>query len=72
MSSIVIALPKIEDAKKIRAILVKHGFSVASSLQHSIACSFKRFRIGRRNSDLWLPASGYVLSGFGRMPAKGI
>lgn len=30
MSSIVIALPKIEDAKKIRALLVKHGFSVAS------------------------------------------
>ena len=30
MSSIVVALPKIEDAKKIRAILVRHGFSVAS------------------------------------------
>ena len=30
MSSIVIALPKIEDAKKIRAILERHGFSVAS------------------------------------------
>ena len=29
-SSIVIALPKIEDAKKIRMILTKHGFSVAS------------------------------------------
>lgn len=29
MGSIVIALPKIEDAKKIRTILVKHGFSVA-------------------------------------------
>lgn len=30
MSSIVIALPKIEDAKKIRAVLERHGFSVAS------------------------------------------
>ena len=30
MSSIVVALPKIEDAKKIRAILVRHGFSVAA------------------------------------------
>lgn len=30
MSSIVIALPKIEDAKKIRTVLVKHGISVAS------------------------------------------
>ena len=30
MSSIVVALPKIEDAKKIRTILVSHGFSVAS------------------------------------------
>ena len=30
MSSIVVALPKIEDAKKIRTILVRHGFSVAS------------------------------------------
>lgn len=30
MSSIVIALPKIEDAKKIRTILLRHGFSVAS------------------------------------------
>ncbi|MDD7219258.1 MAG: ANTAR domain-containing protein [Blautia sp.] len=29
-SSIVIALPKIEDAKKIRTILVRHGLSVAS------------------------------------------
>ena len=29
-SSIVIALPKIEDAKKIRAILIRYGFSVAS------------------------------------------
>ena len=30
MSSIVIALPKIEDAKMIRTILVRHGFSVAA------------------------------------------
>lgn len=30
MSSIVVALPKIEDAKKIRAILERHGFSVTS------------------------------------------
>ena len=30
MSSIVIALPKIEDAKKIRAVLARHGFTVAS------------------------------------------
>ena len=30
MSSIVIALPKIEDARKIRTILIRHGFSVAS------------------------------------------
>lgn len=30
MDSIVIALPKIEDAKKIRAVLERHGFSVAS------------------------------------------
>ena len=30
MSSIVVALPKIEDAKKIREILVRHGFSVAA------------------------------------------
>lgn len=29
-SSIVIALPKIEDAKKIRTILVRHGFAVAA------------------------------------------
>ena len=29
MSSIVIALPKIEDAKKIRAVLERHGFTVA-------------------------------------------
>lgn len=29
-SSIVIALPKIEDAKKIRAILTRHGFPVAA------------------------------------------
>ena len=29
-SSIVIALPKIEDGKKIRTILIRHGFSVAS------------------------------------------
>lgn len=30
MGSIVIALPKIEDAKKIRTILCRHGFSVAA------------------------------------------
>lgn len=30
MSSIIIALPKIEDAKKIRTILSNHGFSVAA------------------------------------------
>lgn len=30
MSSIVVALPKIEDAKKIRAILERHGLSVAA------------------------------------------
>ena len=30
MSSIVVTLPKIEDAKKIRAILTRHGFSVAA------------------------------------------
>lgn len=40
MSSIVIALPKIEDAKKVRAILEKHGFSVASvcsTASHALA-----------------------------------
>ena len=30
-SSIVIALPKIEDAKKIRTILNRHGLTVARS-----------------------------------------
>lgn len=30
MSSIVIALPKIEECKKIRAVLARHGFTVAS------------------------------------------
>ena len=30
MSSIVIALPKIEDARKIRVVLERHGFTVAS------------------------------------------
>ena len=30
MSSIVIALPKIEDARKIRSVLERHGFTVAS------------------------------------------
>ena len=30
MSSIVIVLPKIEDAKKIRSVLERHGFSVVS------------------------------------------
>lgn len=30
MSSIVIALPKIEDARKIRSVLERHGFAVAS------------------------------------------
>lgn len=30
MNSIVIALPKIEDAKKIKAVLVRRGFSVAA------------------------------------------
>ena len=30
MDSIVIALPKIEDAKKLRAVLERHGFSVAA------------------------------------------
>lgn len=30
MSNIVIALPKIEDAKRLRAILERHGFSVTS------------------------------------------
>ena len=30
MSSIVIVLPKIEDAKKIRTILTRHGFAVAA------------------------------------------
>ena len=30
MSSIVIALPKIEDARKIRSVLERHGLAVAS------------------------------------------
>ena len=42
MSSIVIALPKIEDARKIRSVLECHGLAVASVCSTCIECSFQR------------------------------
>ena len=64
MSSIVIALPKIEDAKKIRAVLARHGFTVASvcTRGYRIKCSVKCFRTWKRRTDLQSSASGYELS----------
>ena len=40
MSSIVIALPKIEDAKKIRSVLERHGFTVAFRMPRNLEAVF--------------------------------
>ena len=64
MSSIVIALPKIEDARKIRSVLERHGFAVAS------VCSTASNALSSA-SDLWTSAARYELSGSGRVYAKG-
>ena len=63
MSSIVIALPKIEDARKIRSVLERHGFAVAS------VCSTASNALS--SADLWTSAARYELSGSGRVYAKG-
>lgn len=70
MSSIVIALPKIEDARKIRSVLERHGFAVASvcstaSNALSVLLNWKW------RADLWTSAARYELSGSGRVYAKG-
>ena len=63
MSSIVIALPKIEDAKKIRSVLERHGFTVASVCSTASECPFECLGTWKRCSDLWTSSAGYELSG---------
>ena len=40
MSVVVIVLPKLEDAKKIRKILMGHGFPQVFRLRYRFRCSF--------------------------------
>ena len=63
MSSLVIALPKIEDARKIRAVLERHGFTVASVCTTASNALSSASELGSGVTDLQLPsASGYELS----------
>lgn len=57
MSSIVIVLPKIEDAKKIRSVLERHGFSVASVCNTASSALASASELG----------SGVMISGY-RLP----
>ena len=63
-SSIVIALPKIEDAKKIRAILIRYGFSVASVCSTGAGALASMSELDGGVLNLWLPFAGYVLPGY--------
>ena len=62
MSSIVIALPKIEDARKIRAVLERHGFTVASVCTTASNALSSASELGSGVTDLQPSASGYELS----------
>lgn len=53
-SSIVIALPKIDDAKKIRTILNRHGFSVAAVCSTASTALASMSELDGEYSDLWL------------------
>ena len=57
MSSIVIVLPKIEDAKKIRSVLERHGLSVASVCNTASSALASASELG----------SGVMISGY-RLP----
>ena len=62
MSSIVIALPKIEDAKKIRSVLERHGFSVAavSNTASNALASISELGSGVLISGSRLPDMNYM------------
>ena len=62
MGVIVVVLPKLENAKKVKKILLEHGF------QTVFACSSasSALQMVGEYSD-----AGYVLSGSGRLPAAG-
>ena len=69
MGVIVVVLPKLENAKKVKKILLEHGFqtvfacsSASSALQMVGEYSYGLQRV---------PDAGYVLSGAGRLPAAG-
>ena len=69
MSSIVIALPKIEDARKIRSVLERHGFAVASVCSTASNALSSASELG--SGVLRTSAARYELSGSGRVYAKG-
>ena len=71
MSSIVIALPKIEDARKIRGVLERHGFAVASVCSTASNALSSASELRKWRADLWTSAARYELSGSGRVYAKG-
>ena len=78
MSSIVIALPKIEDARKIRSVLERHGFAVASVCSTASNALSSASELGSgvlidlsKYGLTYEPAARYELSGSGRVYAKG-
>lgn len=71
MSSIVIALPKIEDARKIRSVLERHGFAVASVCSTASNALSSASELGSGVLICGHRAARYELSGSGRVYAKG-
>ena len=57
MSSIVIALPKIEDARKIRSVLERHGLAVASVCSTASNALSSASELRKWCFDLWASSS---------------
>ena len=67
MSIIIVALPKMEDAKRIRKILMSHGFEHVVSCTTASAALIEANQHQRGSVHQQLPAAGYALH-----PASGM
>ncbi len=69
MTNVIVLFPKIEDAKNIRNLLVRHGFRVSAVCTTGAQALASANGLGDGDSGLWVQVSGYDVHGVGRLPA---
>ena len=58
MTNIIVVFPKPEEARGIKGLLVKNGFSVTA------VCTTGAQAMSQVDCDMWIPTGGYDLFGF--------